>query len=922
MTKNTVWAAGGLAILAVLYFSFIGHDEVDYNTEVKPILNRKCLACHGGVKKSGGFSLLFQEEALAVTKSGKPAILPGDADHSEFIKRLTDPDPDRRMPRKGSLLTSEEIEILTKWVDQGANFDTHWAYKRIELPDVPTIGTIWSRLGLTDDVESSWAKNNVDHFILNGRPDGLNPSPEADRATLLRRVSLDLTGLPPSPALYQSFMADKSENAYENVVDSLLKSPAFGERWASMWLDQARYADSRGYEKDDIRTIWRYRDWVIQAFNDDKPYDRFITEQLAGDLLAKPDGSPTSENLLIATGFHRNTLNNDEGGTDDEEFRLAEVMDRVNTNWVAFSGTTFACVQCHSHPYDPFRHEEYYKQMAFFNNTQDADIEDDSPVLRFFNDADQKKLDSLTGWVNANLSARKAQETVHFLRTLNDRIPFTAFDRIENGVIFNSYGLYGKNGGSIRLANAPILGRRKLIIRINEISKPGGTITIYTDSLRQQPIAVMKLDTAKRAKIHTVDLPLIRGRRDLYFVFQNPAIPKGSTDNVALLFWLAFRNDDLLPGADKPGHAQYQKLYNQLLYAKTDNLPIMLENAPANSRVTKVFERGSFMTQTKPVQPDVPKSLNPWPKNAPRNRLGLAMWLTDRDNPLTARTAVNRFWEQLFGTGLVETLEDMGSQGFAPTHPELLDYLAYRFMVDYKWQAKPLLKEIVLSATYRQDSRTSNAALAADPNNKFLMRGVRLRLTAEQIRDQSLAVSGLLNPKMFGKPVMPYQPAGLWQTVYSGHKWILSKDGDAYRRAVYTFIRRSSPYPNILTFDGTSREVCLARRIRTNTPLQALATLNDSAYVEMAQHFAGRMQRESGPKVEQQLNRGYYLMTGHSLPAKKQVVLQRLYQDALTRYRNEPTKRKDWVATDSPERAALAVVANVMLNMDEFIVRQ
>ncbi len=922
MKTNTLLAAGGLVFLAVLYFSFIGRDEVDYNTEVKPILNRKCMACHGGVKKSGGFSLLFQEEALGKTKSGKPAILPGDADHSEFITRLTDPDPDRRMPKKGGPLTEAEIETLTRWVEQGANFDTHWAYRRVELPDVPSIGTIWSRLGLTQNPETDWAKNEIDQFVLDRRPEGLQPTAEADRATLLRRVSLDLTGLPPTSAMYERFKADKSDRAYETVVDSLLKSSAFGERWASVWLDLARYADSRGYEKDDLRSMWRYRDWVIRAFNEDKPYDRFITEQLAGDLLAKPDGSDASENLLIATGFHRNTLNNDEGGTDDEEFRLAEVMDRVNTNWVAFSGTTFACVQCHSHPYDPFRHDEYYKQMAFFNNTQDADIYDDSPYLRFFTETDQAKLGSLKRWLQTNVSPQKAEETVQFLRTFNDRIPYTALDKIENGFVFNSIGVFSKNGGSARLPNAPVLGRRKLVVRLDHVNKVGGSIAVYLDRKEGQPIAVIRADTGRQGKIQMVDLPPIAGRHDLYFEFRNPTLKPGSSESVCSILWMMFRNDDPLPGTDKPDYARHRKLYTDLLYASTDNLPVMLENASVNRRVTKVFERGSFMAQTRPVQPDVPKSLNPWPQNAPRNRLGLAQWLTDRDNPLTARTAVNRFWEQLFGTGLVETLEDMGSQGFAPTHPELLDYLAHRLMVDYKWQIKPLLKEIVLSATYRQDARTSQQALALDPTNKFLMRGVRLRLSAEQIRDQSLAVSGLLNRTLYGKSVMPYQPAGLWQTVYSGHKWVVSKDSNAYRRAIYTLIRRSSPYPNMTTFDGTSREVCLARRIRTNTPLQALATLNDSSYVEMAHRFAARMQREGGPTLDAQLNRGYFLMTGRTLPPKKEAVLQTLYRDALTRYRNEPVNRTNWVANESPERAALAIVANIMLNMDEFIVKE
>jgi hypothetical protein len=924
--KTGLLIAAGIGILATGYFSFWSPDRVDYNTDVKPILNRKCMACHGGVKKAGGFSLLFQEEALGNTKSGHPAILPGDADHSEFILRLTDPDPDRRMPKKGNPLTEAEIQILRQWVEQGAEFEPHWAYQRIERPNVP--GTDWRSWFSRD----TWAKTDIDRFVAEvqtqylASPASLTPNPEADRATLLRRVSLDLTGLPPTPAAYEAFKKDKSPNAYEKAVDRLLASPAYGEKWASMWLDLARYADSRGYEKDDLRSIWRYRDWVIRAFNQDMPYDQFLTEQLAGDLLVAQrklsiSTDSVARNLLIATGFHRNTLNNDEGGTDDEEWRIAEVMDRVNTNWVALSGTTFACVQCHSHPYDPFRHEEYYKQMAFFNNTQDADIGDDSPTLRFFNETDERKLNDLTRWIGQQVSPQKADETATFLRTFNDRIPFTEFDQIKNGLLFNSFTTFAKNGGSFRLPNAPIMGRRKLLVFTNTIYKPGGFITVYLDKLGGTKLGEIKLDTAKRTNLHVLTLPRITGRHHLFFEFRNPTYPPGSTADVGDIGWVAFRDDDL-PGEGKPDYARYRQLFNDLFYAHTDKQPIMLENPASWRRTTKVFERGSFMAQTTPVQPDVPAALNPFPEGAPRNRLGLAQWLTARDNPLTARTAVNRFWEQLFGRGLVETLEDMGSQGFAPTHPELLDYLAYRFMVNYRWQIKPLLREIVLSGTYRQSSVASAAALAADPANTYLMRGPRVRLTGEQIRDEALSVSGLLSKTMYGKPVMPYQPAGLWQTVYSGHKWVTSTGDDAYRRAIYTMLRRSSPYPNMTTFDGTSREVCQARRIRTNTPLQALAMLNDSAYVEMAQHFALRMQREGGPTLAGQLQRGYYVMMGQPLPPKKQAALTALYDKALVRYRQHPDRLRDWVGDRKPETAALAIVANTMLNMDEFIVNQ
>ncbi|MCU0341274.1 MAG: DUF1549 domain-containing protein [Spirosomaceae bacterium] len=812
-------------------------NHVDFSTEVKPILNKKCMACHGGVKKAGGLSFLFEEEAFGKTKSGKAAIVRGDADASEMIHRLNHPDPEIRMPRKGEM-TDEEVDVLRRWIDQGAEWGTHWAYQPVEKPDVPRLSW-WKRL-----FDKEWGNGDIDHFVAEKhREQGLKPSPEADRATLLRRVSLDLVGLAPTAAQYDRFLKDTSPKAYENTVDSLLASPAFGERWASMWLDLARYADSRGYEKDDYRNIWRYRDWVIRAFNDNKPYDQFITEQLAGDLLLpRASNDSLRENLLIATGFHRNTMNNDEGGTDNEEFRTAEVIDRVSTTWEALQGTTFACVQCHSHPYDPFRHDEYYKFMAFLNNTSDQDVGDEASYLRFFKKEDQQKLDELSAWLSTNVSPEKATQVRHYVRTLEPRVYYHHFDQYKNGTLEPTEAAQLQHNGSCRLPQAPVAGKRKLMFYYRA-TEAGGTGEVHTDSLNGPMIGTFALDTTKRwqPKYSLVDLPTFKTRKDLYFVFKNPRIKDPNMD-VLHLYWVAFWKEDL-PGSDKAGYDQQHQNFYALLGTSTENMPILHENDPEYARTTRIFERGSFLSPTKAVQPDVPQSLHSFAKDAPRNRLGLSRWLSSTQNPLTARVAVNRFWEQLFGMGLVETLEDFGSQGFNPTHRELLDYLAYRFMHEYKWQIKPLLKEIVLSATYKQSAVSNAKLMSADPANRWLARGPRVRLTGEQIRDQALGVSGLLSQKMYGKPVMPYQPENVWQVVYSGIQWKKSEGEDAYRRAIYTYIRRSSPYPSMLTFDGSSREVCLARRIRTNTPLQALVTLNDSAFVEMSIHFAQRMQR-------------------------------------------------------------------------------
>lgn len=919
--NKALLATVSLFVLGYGYHTFFS-EKVDFNTQVKPILNKKCLSCHGGVKKAGGFSLLFEEEALGKTKSGKPAIIPGDADDSEFITRLRHSDSEKLMPKKGDPLTDEEVQILTDWVNQGAVWGKHWAYKTVEKPSVPT-ASVWEKL----TGENSWAATDIDRFVEEkSKQEGLKHAKETDKATLLRRVSLDLTGLTPTEKQYRQFLNDKSPKAYETVVDSLLKSPAFGEKWAAMWLDLARYADSKGYEKDDSRNIWRYRDWVIKAFNDNMPYDQFITEQLAGDLLTNPNGEPPSESQLIATAFHRNSMNNDEGGTDDEEFRTSAVLDRVSTNWVAFNSTTFACTQCHSHPYDPFRHEEFYKYMAFFNNTRDEDVMDESAHLRFFEENDQKKLDELRAWLKVNVSEKKAQEMTHFLRTVEPRIYAHNFDSFKKGTSEPSSYMGMQNGGTCRLKSAPVVGKQKMLVSYATAQK-GGSIEIKLDSLNGQTLAVVKLDTAKGRNfwngltlLKWVDLPAFKTRKDLHFIFRNPTL-KSETQDVCLMNWVMFLEEDL-PGKGKPEYEKQLRAYNDLLLTKTENVPILLENPADLKRTTRIFERGSMFSPTKAVEADVPHSLHPFPKNAPRNRLGLAQWISSKDNPLTARTMVNRVWEQLFGTGLVETLEDMGSQGFAPTHQELLDFLSYQFMHDMKWQLKPLLKEIVLSATYRQDSHATNELLAKDPSNRYLARGPRVRLTGEQMRDQTLVVSNLLSRKMYGKPVMPYQPQGVWQAVYSSAKWELSSGEDAYRRAVYTYIRRSSPYPSMLTFDGSTRDVCLARRIRTNTPLQALVTLNDTAFVEMAQRFAQRMEFEGGETVGEQIKKGYWWMTGHDIPQPKQRIFQNLYQEALVRFKKDPKKQEEWMCNATPESAALAVVANIMLNMDEFITKE
>ena len=407
MLSNRLFIGAGVLIIAISSFFWlsgsIGSSSVDYNTEVKPILNKHCMGCHGGVKKAGDVSFLFEHEMLEPGKSGKIPVVRGDEDASEMIRRILSDDPDEKMPKNGTPLKEEEIDILKKWINQGAKWETHWSYKKIEKPDVPSLDGFSNLFGLFDNADKKWATNEIDHFVLDKLKDkGLNVSAEADRATLIRRVSLDLTGLPPTEQQVADFVNDKSENAYEKVVDRLLKSPAYGERWTSMWMDLARYADTKGYESDGGRTMWRYRDYVVKSFNQDKPFDQFTIEQLAGDLLQKDkDGFPLEENM-IATGYHRNTMTNNEGGTDDEEFRTAAQIDRVNTTWEVWQGTTFACIQCHSHPYDPIPHEDYYKYMAFFNSTRDEDVWDEWPKMRFYKGEDSVRVERVKSWIRQN----------------------------------------------------------------------------------------------------------------------------------------------------------------------------------------------------------------------------------------------------------------------------------------------------------------------------------------------------------------------------------------------------------------------------------------------------------------------------------------------------------------------------------------
>ena len=852
-----------VVVLAVFMFwlqgSWGGQGEISYNRDIRPIFNERCITCHGGVEREAELSLLFRTDALDTTESGKPAIVPGAPGESELMRRITHDDPDERMPPKGEPLTDAQIGKLERWIEQGAPWEKHWAYVKPERPAVPQVSDL------------TWPAGELDHFIR-ARLDeeGLAPSPAAGCRTLMRRVHLDVIGLPPRPATADRFCAAPSRATYEQVVDSLLASPRFGEHWAAMWLDLARYADSKGFERDPHRSIWKYRDWVIRAFNEGMPFDRFTVEQLAGDLL--PDAG---KEQLIATAFHRNTMTNTEGGTSNEEFRVAAVIDRVNTTMSVWQGTTMECVQCHSHPYDPFRHEEYYELYAFFNNTADADRPDDRPRMPAFDSTHQEEGKRLRAEIKEVQS-----ELDSVLRT-----PEMIKKRREW-----THGI-----------------QRALASSNDDIEVDQSMLPVGGDELTQ----VLKIINKKEAE-------------------------RALSQQAHITELFAEVAPELEPLQERLRAKQEALAKLGPVYT-----PVLQELPPGHSRETHVFQRGNWLTHGKEVGRDVPTSLNDWPEEAPKNRLGLARWLVSDDNPLTARVTVNRIWAQLFGQGLVRTPGDFGTQGARPSHPELLDWLAVRFMKEHDWHLKPLVKDIVMSATYRQSSRMRPELKERDPRNRLLARGPRVRLSAEQVRDQALAVSGLLSDKMYGPSVMPPQPEGVWNTPYNQQQWVTSEGEDRYRRAVYTYWKRTSPYPSMIAFDAPSRETSVSRRVRTNTPLQALVTLNDPVYVEAARALAQHAARETDGTVAACIDRMYRRALLRRPDAQTAQILQNLYEEAVRHYREHPaeadslrqvgalqtvslssTPATPRVVDSGAEMAGLTVVANAVMNLDAFIMKQ
>ena len=958
-----------LVSVAAINDSELGHGEaetvdqaklpqvIDFNRDIRPILTAHCTSCHGGVRQAGGISFIYEDLALDCVESGDP-------DNSYLIERVEDEDDESRMPpaKHGPRLSSHDVALLRLWIEQGAKWGKHWAY---ELPKSPTAPEV---------SDQEWAQQPIDRFVLKQLDDHkVTPAPDESPERWLRRVSLDLIGLPPTLKQRDDFLANlkrdsnkhNAGDAYEKVVDRLLDSKHFGERWGSVWFDQVRYADSRGQGEDSPREIWKYRDWVIKALNDDMPYDQFTIKQLAGDLLS----NPTIEDHM-ATAVHRLTHTNEEGGTDDEEFRIAAVLDRVNTTWQTWQGTTFGCTQCHDHPYDPFAHDEYYKFAAYFNNTADCDLSDDWPNIEVpiaHEDYDRasaldkeiKRLRNLIWeqnwsavsaeslWTPLKISKAKAsnkvklaiepQETHDQFHTVGTISSGTSIQidmpvpksmnqitavRVTGMPLDPQKALADSEWGFVMShikgkITSPKRGDKKAKDRKIEFKK------VYADDPfpRHDPNESLK----EKSKFGFSAYTRIHRARHAVLVLKKPiSIARGDVLKLSInhrvtelaAFPLLTRrgqfavcdDESLIQQSDGESivalEKQLKELTDQRAKIKSTQLPVLVERAQHLSRPSHVFIRGLFLTKDKQVRPDVPNSLFP---NQPslENRLELARWMVSDDNPLTARVAVNRFWARMFGVGLVATEEDFGSTGEPPSHPELLDDLAIRFRDQYQWSVKKLLRELALSRTYRQSSKIRPEILEQDSNNRWLARGPRHSLPAETVRDQILAISGLLSDKMFGKPVYPPLPPGVWKARRG--KWKTPKPGseDRYRRSVYTYIKRSVPFPMNAIFDAPSRDFCQPKRLRSNTPLQPLMLLNDSTAVESAAAFAKKM-LDHHEDPEQQIAFGIELAT-----------CRKPFPDELERMET----MYEAISTEADEKVALQSVAAVILNLDEIITK-
>lgn len=1115
--------------------------EVDFNTQIRPLISNNCLTCHGPDEDERAAGLRLDTEAGSrLDLGGYAAITPGNPDASELLHRLTTDDDELKMPPegKGRRLESHEVELVRRWIAEGGSYDRHWAYTKPVRSSMPPVQS------------KKWPRNSIDYFILAElETRGLRPSPEADRWTLARRVSLDLIGLPPTWEEAKAFVQDDSDNAYEQYVHRLLQKPAFGERWARVWLDLARYADSAGYADDPPRTIWAFRDYVIKSLNDNKPFDQFTIEQIAGDLLKNP-----TQEQLIATAFHRNTLTNNEGGTNDEEFRNVAVVDRVNTTMAVWMGTTMACAQCHTHKYDPITQKEYFKLFSFFNNTQDADRRNESPVISVWTDEQNAEKESLSEkvaslqrmidtdtpelqkaeiewlsglktdamWTTLQPSALSAKarklamkdgwivgegekpDTDQYQLTfpvenvdlVGLRLELPAGQK-DNFVVSHVKAMLQKkskaaidaqyirvdlpgSGKMIHLAEiqAFVDGENVALSGVvtassqdfggkNEFVNDGKTDGNFNNrsvshtKIEQDPWIELDLGEVKpidrvaiwnrtdgtpaiQQRLKGYRISLLNGNRDVVWeeVPMNVPSPNAefntggpSTLPLSVAFadheqdgfpaaaalqdnqngWaiapqqgrphtltvlpsqaVALKDVDLIVKIDQasayPKHlldqfrvsmtsdqglaeiaaipldilnlvrrwqekqelsvdelktlSAYHRGITPLLKTQRNALskakasleaikpattvPVMGQLADSARRETRVQIRGNYQNTGDVVESGTPEVFHKLPDSVKPDRLALAKWLVDDENPLTARVIANRHWEEIFGVGIVQTSEEFGSQGDLPSHPKLLDWLAVELQQE-GWDLKHLLTVLVTSATYRQSSIAGEELRLADPANRFYARGPRFRVSAEMVRDQALFVSDLLSDRMYGPPVKPPQPSlGLKAAFGSATDWQASSGEDRYRRGIYTSWRRSSPYPSMAQFDAPNREVCTVRRIRTNTPLQALVTLNDPVYVEAAQSLARLMIAQSEDPAEriQYAFRRCLLREPAEAEVKRITDLSRV---VAKKFEGQP-KQAEQMATvplgpvpeggNVMEFATWTVVGNVILNLDEMFMKR
>ncbi len=1005
-------------------------DPAEFATTIRPLFAEYCVRCHGPEIQQNELRLDFLAAALKGGSSGK-VILPGSGDKSPLVRRLSGlvrP----QMPYGSPPLTAEQIASIRHWIDRGAAGPdsevalsvrkpaVHWAYARPIRPELPKVKN------------SAWCRNPIDYFVLSRlEREGLSPSPEVNREILIRRVSLDLIGLPPTVADVDAFLADKSPDAYEKLVDRLLASAHYGERWARPWLDLARYADTHGYEKDDRRTAWKFRDWVINALNQDMSFKEFTIDQIAGDMLP---GATTEQK--IASGFHRNTMLNQEGGVDKEEYRWYSLVDRVNTTASVWLGTTLACAQCHNHKFDPFPQKDYYRFLAFFDNSEytisdlgqgegwvvEPELELPTPEqeasskqikaemgrLQMILDTPTPELETAQASWETAMKQADAQWTVlrplrftsgggATLKLLEDQSILASGKNPEadSYTIETRTNLSGITALRIEVLSDPSFphngpGRdpegnfflsqveveaapsgkpeevRKITFKeaVADESQKGYAAKNITDREQSKTgwaIEASDKDVLPRRQLVLIPekafgleqeiLLTIRLKHEMRHASRNIgrfrlsvtaiAAPKSIVDLPARL-WPVLEIPLLqhTPEQKRSLAAVYRSI-SPLLQTVREHLEEQKKSLDKLGIVTamvleerKSFERpstnlrirGSYLSQGDKVYAGVPAALSPLAEDEMPNRLGLARWLVDEDNPLTARATVNRYWEAFFGRGIVETSEDFGTQGERPTHPELLDWLATEFM-QKGWSMKAIKRLIVTSATYRQSSAVTPALEERDPYNRLLARGPRFRVEAEMVRDITLAASGLLSPKLGGPSVFPYQPEGVWDRPYSDDKWVMSEGEDRHRRAVYTFVRRTSPYPSLVNFDAPSRELCTVRRPRTNTPLQALSTLNDPTFFEAAQALAKRVINEAGPDPSERLIHGFRLCVARRPTAQELQRVLSYYQGELKRFQSDATAARKVVqakesAMDSPELAAWTMVSNVLLNLDETMTKE